>query len=50
MPARIRHLRAILASINEQLGQADLRDEARAYLEEKAYACRETIRDLARKL
>ena len=33
MPARIRHLRTILASINEQLQQNDLRPEARAYLD-----------------
>jgi hypothetical protein len=50
MPARIRHLRTILASINEQLQQDDLRPEARAYLERTADACRTAIRDLAVKL
>lgn len=50
MPARIRHLRAILASINEQLGQEDLRPEARDYLERTAASCRSTIRELALKL
>lgn len=50
MPARIRHLRTILASINEQLQQNDLRPDARAYLERTAEACRVAIRDLARQL
>ncbi len=50
MPARIRHLRTILASINEQLQQDELRPEARAYLERTADACRTAIRDLAIKL
>lgn len=50
MPGRIRHLRAILASINEQLQQNELRPEARAYLERTADACRSAIRDLAMKL
>ncbi len=50
MSVRIRHLRAILASINEQLQQSDLRPEARDYLERTASSCRETIRDLAAKL
>ena len=50
MPGRIRHLRAILASINEQLQQEDLRPEARSYLERTADACRDAIRDLAMKL
>lgn len=50
MPARIRHLRTILASINEQLQQDELRPEARAYLERTADACRTAIRDLALKL
>ncbi|WP_341703867.1 hypothetical protein [Ferrovibrio sp.] len=50
MPARIRHLRAILASINEQLQQNDLRPEARDYLQRTADACRAAIRDLAVRL
>ncbi|WP_300299922.1 hypothetical protein [Ferrovibrio sp.] len=50
MPGRIRHLRAILASINEQLLQDDLRPEARSYLERTADACRSAIRDLAMRL
>lgn len=50
MPARIRHLRTILASINEQLLQPDLRPDARAYLERTADACRSAIRDLAMKM
>lgn len=50
MPARIRHLRTILASINEQLQQDGLRPEARGYLERTADACRAAIRDLAAKL
>lgn len=50
MPARIRHLRTILASINEQLLQPELRPDARAYLERTADACRSAIRDLALKL
>ena len=50
MPARIRHLRAILASINEQLQQDDLKPDARAYLERTADACRNAIRDLAARL
>ncbi|HEX6958746.1 MAG TPA: hypothetical protein VF194_12235 [Ferrovibrio sp.] len=50
MPGRIRHLRAILASINEQLQQDDLKPDARAYLERTADACRNAIRDLAARL
>lgn len=50
MPARIRHLRTILASINDQLLQPELRPDARAYLERTADACRSAIRDLAMKL
>ncbi len=50
MSVRIRHLRAILASINEQLLQSDLRPEARDYLERTAHSCRETIRELATRL
>lgn len=50
MPPRIKHLRAILASINEQLQQEDLRPDARSYLEQTAEACRQTIRSLALKL
>ncbi len=50
MSVRIRHLRAILASINEQLQQDDLRPEARDYLERTADSCRATIRELALKL
>src|SRR3546814_16979967 len=50
MPARIRHLRAILESINDQLQQHELRPEARAYLERTADACITAIRDLAGKM
>jgi len=50
MSVRIRHLRAILASINEQLLQSDLRPEAKDYLERTADSCRQTIRELALKL
>jgi|GEM_PF-1934266 hypothetical protein len=50
MSVRIRHLRAILASINEQLQQDNLRPEAREYLQQTAESCRATIRDLALKL
>ncbi len=50
MSVQIRHLRAILASINEQLQQDDLRPEARAYLSQTAESCRATIRELALRL
>lgn len=50
MSVRIRHLRAILASINEQLQQDNLRPEARDYLRQTADSCRATIRELALKL
>lgn len=50
MSPRIKHLRTILASINEQLSQENLRPDARAYLEQTAEACRESIRSLAQRL
>ena len=50
MSVQIRHLRAILASINEQLQQNNLRPEALAYLSQTAEYCRATILELALKL